>query len=63
MNPKQNPSQQYLNLINDMLTDNLFNNASEYLKSVKKYIQENNKITEAQKKAVNNIYIKFSEKI
>jgi hypothetical protein len=56
-------SQQYFNLINDMLTDNLFNNASEYLESVKNYIQENDKITEAQKKAVNNIYIKFSEKI
>lgn len=60
MNPE---TTKYLRLINDMLTDSTFDKAADYLQSVKNYIQENNRITKEQRKAVNNIYIKFSENI
>jgi hypothetical protein len=55
-------SDQYLRLINHMLTEKTFNKSAEFLRSVRDNIKSTNKITAGQIRAVNNIYIKFSEK-
>lgn len=60
---KESPTTQYLRLINDMLTDKNFDKSAEFLRSVRTSIHGSGKITSAQINAVNNIYIKFSEKI
>lgn len=53
----------YINIIDEMLRDKLFVNANPFLHSIKFYIEKNNKISEKQKNAINNIYIKFSERM
>ena len=60
---KESPTTQYLRLINDMLTDKTFDKSAEFLRKVRSSVQQSGKITSAQIQAVNNIYIKFSEKI
>jgi len=55
-------AQQYLRLINDMLEDNTFNDASDFLKSVRSQIKEKNIITQKQMNAVNKIYIEKAER-
>lgn len=45
----------YLQLLDDMIAGP-FDISRGYLKSVRKYINEHGRITEEQKKAVNNIY-------
>jgi hypothetical protein len=65
MNQTRKPepqADQYLRLINDMLTDKTFDKSAEFLRSVRTFIQSNNKITPVQVRAVNNIYMKFSER-
>jgi hypothetical protein len=51
---------QYSKLIDFMLDDSCFIKSKEFLQSVKKYIADNDKITEGQIKALNNIYVKSS---
>lgn len=54
-------AEEYKNIITFMLTEPAFVNMDKtYLKDVREYINKNGKITEGQKKAVNNIYIKFT---
>jgi hypothetical protein len=54
-------AEEYKNIITFMLTEPAFANIdTTYLKDVRNYINENGKITDGQKKAVNNIYIKFT---
>lgn len=60
---KESPSETYLRLINDMLTDKTFNSVTDFLKSVRDQIKNTNNITDKQIKAVNNIYIKFSKNL
>lgn len=55
-------TQQYLRLINDMLTDNIFNGNTIFLESVKAFICKYNKITPNQISAINRIYMSKSEK-
>lgn len=55
-------STQYLRLINDMLTDKTFNKSAEFLKSIRDQIKRTDYISIKQVKAINNIYMKFSEK-
>lgn len=59
---KESNAEQYLRLIKDMLDDKTFSKSKEYLESIKNQIQSQNRITPAQMKAINNIYIKFSER-
>jgi Arc/MetJ-type ribon-helix-helix transcriptional regulator len=53
---------QYKRLINDMIEDRLFNDQSEFLKSIREFIKINNHITEKQIKAVNKIYMNKAER-
>lgn len=54
---------QYSKLIDFMLDDSCFDKSKDFLQSVKKYIADNDNITEGQINALNNIYVKFSENI
>ena len=55
-------STQYLRLINDMLTDKTFDKSADFLKSVRDQIKRTDYISQKQATAINNIYMKFSEK-
>lgn len=55
-----NETSKYSRLIDDMLTDETFEKATNYLLSVKRFIKNNDKMTEKQKTGINNIYMKFS---
>lgn len=55
-------TEQYLRLIYHMMNDSLFDPASDFIISVKDYIIKNNRITEKQIKAIDKLYIKYSEK-
>ena len=57
----ESQSEQYKRLINDMLTDKTFYKSAEFLRSIRDQINNENRITPKQIKAVNNIYMKFSE--
>lgn len=59
---KESNAEQYLRLIKDMLDDKTFSKSKDFLESIKKSIQSSNHITPNQMKAINNIYIKFSER-
>jgi len=48
----------YMSLLNDMITDNTYNHAAPFLKSVRARLKENGSITEKQQKAIFNIYEK-----
>lgn len=55
-----NETSKYSRLIDAMLTDKTFEKATNYLLSVKRFIKNNDKMTEKQKTGINNIYMKFS---
>lgn len=62
INENEKRTTQYLRLINDMLTDKTFNKSAEYLKSVRDQIKRTDYISQSQMTAINNIYMKFSER-
>jgi hypothetical protein len=57
MSKRKPNTDEYKRLINDMLTDNNFNHASGYLRSVKSSIEKYGIITDKQAIGVNNIYM------